>query len=70
MCKNTTNVEYEMYDHTGNNWRRWNDNERLEEKFGGHTKEIFHIITTKTSCTWSITYNTESAVAWKWKTDR
>jgi hypothetical protein len=31
MYKDTMNVEHEMYDYTGNNWRHWNCNKRLQE---------------------------------------
>ena len=29
MCRDTMNVEPEMYDYTGNNWSHWNSNEKL-----------------------------------------
>jgi len=32
MHRDTTNVEHEMYDYTGNNWSHWNSNEKLKEK--------------------------------------
>ena len=31
MYRDTTNVEPEMYDYTGNNWSHWNSNEKPEE---------------------------------------
>jgi hypothetical protein len=31
MYRDTTNVEPEMYDYTGNNWSHWNGNEKLKE---------------------------------------
>jgi len=34
MNRDTTNVEPEMYDYTGNNWSDWNSSEKLKEKFG------------------------------------
>jgi len=34
MYRDTTNVEPEMYDYTSNNWRHWNSDEKLKEKFG------------------------------------
>jgi len=32
MYRDTTNVEPEMYDCTGNNWSHWNSDEKLKEK--------------------------------------
>ena len=32
MYRDTTNVEPEMYDYTGNNWSHWNSNEKLKKK--------------------------------------
>ena len=58
--RDTTNVEPEMYDCTGNNWRYWNSNEKLKEKFGNCTGKTFDRFTTKDSYTWNITHNTES----------
>jgi hypothetical protein len=49
-----------MYDYTSNNWSNWNSNEKLMEKFESHTRKIFDRFTTKDSCTWNITHNTES----------
>jgi len=60
MYRDTTNVEPEMYDCTSNNWSHWNCNEKLEEKFGSCTGKTFDRFTTKDSCTWNITLNTES----------
>ena len=54
------NLEHEMYDYTGSNWSHRNSNKRFKEKIGSHTKITFTIFTTKDSCTWNITYNTES----------
>jgi hypothetical protein len=31
MYRDTTNMEYEMYDYTGNNWRQWNSNKSLKK---------------------------------------
>jgi hypothetical protein len=42
------------------NWSHWNNNEKLKEKFGSRTRKIFDRFTTKDSCTWNITHNTES----------
>jgi hypothetical protein len=52
MYRDTTNVEPEMYDYTGNNWSYWNSNEKLKEKFGSCTSKTFDSFTTKDSCTW------------------
>ena len=60
MYRDTTNVEPQMYDCTGNIWSHWNSNEKLKEKFGNCTEKIFDRFTTKDSCTWNITHNTES----------
>jgi hypothetical protein len=57
-----TNVEHEMYDYTGNYWSHWNSNKKLKEKFGSYTRKTFGRFTTKDSCTWNITHNTESTV--------
>jgi hypothetical protein len=40
MCRDTTNVEPEMYDYTSNNWSHWNSNEKLKEKFGSGRHSI------------------------------
>ena len=62
MCRDTANVEPEMYDCTGNNWSHWNCNEKLKEKFGNCTGgKTFDRFSTKDSCTWNSTHNTESA---------
>jgi len=60
MYRDTTNVEPEMYDCTGNNWSHWNSNVKLKEKFGNCTGKTFDRFTTKDSYTWNITRNTES----------
>ena len=60
MYRDTTNVEPEMYDCTSNNWSHWNSNEKLKEKYGNYTRKTFDRFTTKDSCTWNITHNTES----------
>jgi hypothetical protein len=60
MYRDTTNVEPEMYDYTGNNWSHWNSNEKPKEKFGSCTRKTFDRFTTKDSYTWNITHNTES----------
>ena len=31
MYRDTTKVEPEMYDYTGNNWSHWNSNKRLKK---------------------------------------
>jgi hypothetical protein len=58
--RDTTNVEPEMYDYTGNNWSYRNSNEKLKEKSGNCTRKTFDSYTTKDSYTWNITHNTES----------
>jgi len=60
VYRDTTNVEHEMYDCTGNNWSHWNSNEKLKEKFGNCTRKTLNRFTTKDSYTWNITHNTES----------
>jgi hypothetical protein len=60
MYRDTANVEPEMYGYTGINWSHWNSNEKLKEKFGNCTRKTFDRFTTKDSCTWNITHNTES----------
>jgi len=32
MYRDTTNVEPEMWDYTGNNWSHWNSNKRVKKK--------------------------------------
>jgi hypothetical protein len=59
MYRDTTNVEPEMYNYTSNNWSHWNINEKLKEKFGSCTRKTFDRFTTKDSCTWNVTHNTE-----------
>jgi len=41
MYRNTTNVEHEMYDHTGNNWSHRNGKRRFKEKFGSRIRQAF-----------------------------
>ena len=60
VYRDTMNVEPEMYDCTGNNWSHWNSKEKLKEKFGNCTGKTFDRFTTKDSCTWNSTHNTES----------
>jgi hypothetical protein len=60
MYRDTTNVEPEMYDYTGNNYSHLNSNEKLKEKFGSCTRKTFDSFTTKDSSIWNITHNTES----------
>ena len=60
MYRDTTNAVPEMYDYTSNNWSHWNSNEKLKETFGIYTRKTFDRLTTKDSCTWKITHNTES----------
>ena len=60
IYRDTTHVEQEMYGYTSNNWSYWNSNEKFYEKFGSCTRKTFDRFTTKDSCTWNITHNTES----------
>ena len=66
--KDTTNVESAIYDYTSSNWSHWNSNEKLKEKIGIYTRKTFDRLTTKDSCTWKITHNTESTAVWSLKT--
>ena len=59
-CRDTANVESEMFNYTNNNWNHWNRNEKLREKFGNCTRKTFDRFTTKDSYTWNIARNTES----------
>ena len=70
MYIDTTNVEPEMYDYTGNNWSHWNSNEKLKDKFGSCTRKTFDRFITKDSYTWNITHNTESTAVWSLKPER
>jgi len=58
LYRDTMNVEPETYDCTL--WSHWNSNEKLKEKFGSCNRKTFDRFTTKDSCTWNITHNTES----------
>jgi len=60
MYRDTTNMEHEMCDHTGNNWSHRNGNRRFKEKYGSYTKKAFNRFTKKDSYTRNITHNTES----------
>jgi hypothetical protein len=55
-CRDTTNVEPEMYDYTSNNWSHWESNEKLKENSGRCTRKTFDRFATK-----DITHNTESS---------
>ena len=67
MHIHTTNVEHEMCDYTGNNWRYRNSNKRYKEKLASHARKTFNELTTKDSCTWNITRNAESTAVWTLK---
>jgi hypothetical protein len=54
-------MESKMYDYTSNNWSYRNSNEKLKGKCGRYTTKTFDRFTTKDSCTWNSTHNTESA---------
>jgi hypothetical protein len=60
VYRDTTNVQLEMYDYTGNNWSHRNSNKRFKEEFESHKKKTLDSFTTKDSYTWNITHNTES----------
>jgi len=45
---------------TSKNWSQQNSNRRFKEKSASHTRKTFDRFTTKDSCTWNITHNTES----------
>jgi len=60
VYRDKTNVEPEMYDYTSDNWSHWNSNGKLKEKFENYTRKTLYRFTTKDSCTWNITHNTES----------
>ena len=57
MYRDTANVEPEMCDYTNNNGIVTRS---LRKKFGSCTRKTFDRFTTKDSCTWNITHNTES----------
>jgi hypothetical protein len=59
MCRDTKNVEYEMYNYTGNNRSDRNSNKRSKEKFGKHIRKTLNRFTTKDSYTLNFTHNTE-----------
>jgi hypothetical protein len=61
IYRDTTNVEDEVNNHTGNNWSHSSSNKRFKEKFGIHIRKTFSSLTTKASNTWNITRNMESA---------
>ena len=64
MYRDTTNVEHEMYDYTGNNWSHRNGKKSFKEKFGSHTrkKKTFNTrkVTTKDGCCRNVTQNVGS----------
>jgi len=70
MYRDTTNVEPEMYDCASNKWSHWNCNKKLKEKFENCTRKTFDRFTTKDSCTWNITHNTESTAVCSLKTEQ
>jgi hypothetical protein len=49
VYRDITNVEHEMYDHTGNKWSHRHGNRRFKEKFGSHTKKAVNRFTMKTT---------------------
>jgi hypothetical protein len=60
MYRDIRNVEHEMYNYNGNKWSDRNSNERFIELFVSHNRKTFNRLTTKDTCTWNITHNTES----------
>jgi hypothetical protein len=70
MSRDTMNVESEMYGYTSNNWSHWNSNKKLKENFGSCSRKTFDRFTTKDSCTWNITHNTESTAVWSLNPER
>jgi len=70
MSGDERNVEYEMYDHTDNNWSHRNSNKRFKDSCGSHSGKTFILFTTKDSYTWNITHNTESPAVWNLKPER
>ena len=59
MYQDTTNVDPEMYDFTGNKWSDQNSNKMYKEKYGSNTRKTFSRLPTKDSFTGNITHNTE-----------
>jgi hypothetical protein len=61
MYRDTRNVKHEMYEYNyiGTKWSHRNGNKRFKDKFGSHIRKAFNRLTTKDSCTWNITHNTE-----------
>ena len=60
MYRDTTSVEHEVYDYTGNNRSDRNSDKRFVGEFGNHIRKTLNIFTTKHSCARNITHNTES----------
>ena len=50
-----------------NNNNNNNSNEKPKKKFGNCTRKTLYRFTTKDSCTWNITHNTESTAVWSLK---
>jgi hypothetical protein len=61
MYRDTTNVEHEMCDYTGNYWSHRKSNKMFNEKSGSCTRKTFTRFTTKDSNIRNITRNMESA---------
>jgi hypothetical protein len=59
FMKRDTSVEHEVCDHTSSNWSHLNRNKRFKEKSENHNRKTFNTFTTKDSCTFNITHNTE-----------
>ena len=61
MCRNTANVDHAMCECTGDMWGHRNSNERFKDPFGSQSGETYSRSSTKDSCIWNITHNSESA---------
>ena len=68
--RDRTNVEPEMYDHTGNNWSHWNSNTELKEKSASYTRNTSNRLFTKDGYTWNITHTAENTTVWNLKPER
>ena len=55
---------------SGINWSHRNGNKSFKDKFGSHIRKAFNRLTTKYSCTWNITHNTEITAVWNLKPER
>jgi hypothetical protein len=67
LYREITNVEHDVFEHTGKNWSHWNSNKICKEKFGSHARKTFNRFTTKGSYTRNITQNTEKYCSQKFE---